>query len=291
MTTLGALGEREIIKRLAPFLAMDYVGDDTAVLPEMAPGVDGLLTSDPLIEGVHFLPETEPKRIGHKATGRVLSDIAAMGGEPRWLLINVVAPAEMNIAFLESVYEGAQALADRFGAKIIGGDTAEGPHFQLHVFAFGHTPTGQAIRRSGAQDRDGLYVTGELGGSQAGHHLDFIPRLAEGQWLREQGFATSMIDLSDGLATDLRHLVEQSGLGAKLNSEALPRRGGATVEQALTDGEDYELLFTAPESRAFELIVAWNAAFDTPCSLIGLMDEKLEGIDGLDETAFEHFSS
>ena len=146
MTTLRELGEREVIRRLARVLGKPPegvlgIGDDTAVIP-MGGDRDCLLTSDAVVEGTHFLPDTEPLRIGHKAIGRVLSDFAAMGGAPAWALVDLVAPASMEMERLEAIYLGARTLAGPHGLRIVGGDTASGPVLELHVFGMGWVAAG-----------------------------------------------------------------------------------------------------------------------------------------------------
>jgi len=301
MNPLHEIGEHEAIRRLTASLALhpDLVvgaGDDCAVCRLSGTPYDQVFTSDPVIEEVHFKSDDEPRRIGHKALGRALSDLAAMGAEPQWVLVNVVAPSVYNVDRLEQVYEGIRALADRFGATVIGGDLAEGPVFELHVFATGTLPEGSALLRSGAVPGDAIYVTGPLGCSLEGRHLDFIPRVAEGVFLRETEWVHAMMDISDGLATDLRHLMKRSEVGAVLKENLIPRNG--SLQQALFDGEDFELLFCVPESRTDELEAAWLDRFGTGLFRMGRITDQqeclsLEAADGsvslLEKKAFEHF--
>lgn len=272
-------GELDAIRALMSTLGrMDDVkvgpGDDCAVVEAEGSPFDWLYTTDPVIEGVHFRRGDDPRRVGHKAAGRVLSDIAAMGGEPLWLLINVVAPPSAKLDRLKAIYRGATRLCRKYGASIIGGDMAEGPKLELHVFGMGRAPADSAVLRRGARAGDRIYVTGALGGSRTGKHLDFEPRITEGLWLRESGWPTAMIDISDGLATDLRHILDRSRVGARIDTGRIPiaapaRRSRTPVEKALMDGEDFELLFTVPagKSRLFES--AWKDAFTLPCTAIG----------------------
>jgi thiamine-monophosphate kinase len=297
MKTLKEIGEHAAIQRLLPFLKNHPdlkvgAGDDCAVVAGPQAGFDWVLTTDPLICGTHFLANEDPLLIGRKAVGRVLSDIAAMGAEPLFLLINIACPAKTEIAQLEAIYEGASTLGSEFGAAIIGGDMAQGPVLELHVFGVGRLPADTALLRSGARAGDAIYVTGPLGGSlRSGKHLDFIPRVKEGIALRESGAVTAMMDISDGLATDLRHICNQSHLGAELFTEKIPRNPHCSVENALGDGEDFELLFTAP--------VDAPPAVDFEIFRIGTLVEGEEQIivvspEGsrrtLNAKAFEHFS-
>lgn len=311
--TIGDIGELAAIRRIRRYLPVraDIVtgaGDDCAVV-RPAPGAprDLLLKSDPVIEGIHFTADTPPARIGHKAVGRVLSDLAAMGGEPRWALLNIVAPAALPVATLEAAYRGAAALARKHGLAIVGGDISQGPRFEIHAFAAGSVPRGRAITRSGARPGDIICVTGRLGYSlQTGRHLAFQPRLREGAWLR--GRATAMIDLSDGLATDLRHLAAASGAGACLRADHVPvtrvraRPGDRStpLHHALHDGEDFELLFTIPAAREPAVVKAWSRAFPrTPLSVIGSITRErgitIRHADGttavLKERGYEHFKA
>ena len=298
MSTLGEIGEHETIRRILPLLGSHAelsvgAGDDCAVCRISSLGMDQVFTTDPIIEGVHFQPLEAPVRIGNKAVGRVLSDIAAMGATPQWILVNVVAPAELEFQTLENIYEGMGALCERFGATIIGGDVAKGDKLELHVFGSGLVPEGMALLRSGAVAGDSILVTGPLGGSYtSGYHLDFIPRVEEGLFLRESGRVNAMMDLSDGLATDLRHILKQSGVGAALVSEQIPTNG--SLQAALFDGEDFELILTASEKNTALLQNEWRSRFGTELPNIGTLGgvagELL--LDGamLESKAFEHFS-
>jgi len=289
MKTLKDVGEHNAIAALTANLKA--VGDDCAVLPLDA-HYDLVLTSDPLISGVHFTPGTDPEQIGWKAAARVLSDFAAMGADPQYLLINLVAPPEQDFQTLEKIYAGVSKLRKLFDVDLVGGDLAQGPVLELHVFGVGRVPKGKALLRSGAHSGDIIYVTGPLGGSfESGKHLNFMPRIKEAKWLRQSGVVRSMMDISDGLATDLRHILKASKVGAALDSSAIPKT--KTVEQALFDGEDFELIFTVHAEDA--------GAFDFQCledmeqkfQRIGTITDQSEilTLDGvvLERKAFEHF--
>ena len=244
------------------------IGDDAAVV-RLSGGHDRVYTTDAVIEGTHFLPGTEPGRIGHKMVGRLLSDLAAMGAEPEHILLNFVVPPDLTAVNMERVYAGADKLAGRFGASIVGGDTVRGSPLSLHGFAVGRVSEGHAVLRSGAQSGDKLFVTGELGGSLTGKHLDFEPRVAQGLWLRKSGWVTSMMDISDGLSRDMRRLCQASGVGARVTAGAIPfseSMGVSLSEEeklrhALCDGEDYELLFTVKPEHTAALVQAWPTDF------------------------------
>lgn len=310
--SLRSLGEIAVIRRLVRHIPGRHdllvgPGDDCAVVrPEKNGAYDWLLKSDPVIEGIHFAADTPPAAIGHKALGRVLSDIAAMGGEPLWILVDVVAPTRMTLRWLAQVKSGLIALARRWNVAVVGGDLSCGPVLELHVFGVGRVPRGCAVLRSGARPQDGLWVTGTLGGSLAGKHLHFEPRLQEGCWLRKNRWATAMIDLSDGLATDLRHMLQAGRVGAELDLSALPvsqasrrtRDGRSAVDHALTDGEDFELLFTVPRAKETKFPAAWRRRFSIPCTRIGTITADAGTLVGIDRdgkrnilktTGFEHF--
>ncbi|MDF7825141.1 thiamine-phosphate kinase [Pontiellaceae bacterium B12227] len=298
MSTLGEIGEHEAIRRILPMLGSHAdlrvgAGDDCAVCRIPKLGLDQVFTTDPIIEGVHFQSLENPERIGNKAVGRVLSDIAAMGAVPQWMLVNVVAPPTLEFQILEKVYTGMGALCERFGAPIIGGDVARGEKLELHVFGTGLLPQGSALLRSGAVEGDAILVTGPLGGSfSSGHHLDFVPRVDEGVFLRETGWVNAMMDLSDGLATDLRHILNQSGVGAALYSEQIPVNG--SVEAALFDGEDFELLLMASDQNVKKLQELWRQRFSRELPVIGRIEGSVGDVrlDGgfIESKAFEHFS-
>ncbi len=306
---MGEIAAIEMIRQCLPDRKdiIDGRNDDCAVVrPGSKWPYDLLFTSDPVIEGVHFKAGTPPHAIGRKAIGRVLSDIAAMGGEPKWALINIAAPGSTKASLLKEIYKGAVTLANKYGMAIAGGDMANSSLLHINVFAAGYTPKGAAILRSGASHNELLYVTGSLGGSAIGKHLNFEPRVCEGIWLRK--WATAMIDISDGLATDIRHLTNLSGTGAILNIDQLPvskaaikmKDGVSPVNHALRDGEDFELLFTIPIRKKNDFERAWQAEFDTPCTRIGLTTKQKGVIDcisannktsKLATSGYQHFKS
>ena len=307
------IGEEALIRRLTKRVpgradVVAGIGDDCAVV-RTGRGVafDILLKSDPVIEGIHFTDRAKASDVGWKALGRVLSDIAAMGGEPLWILVDLVAPASIPVSRLEGLYRGLSRLARRHGVAVVGGDTSRGRTLELHVFAVGRVARGKSVLRSGASPGDVLYVTGLLGGSGLGRHLRFEPRVAEGQWLAEEGWATAMMDLSDGLATDLRRMMAASGTGAVIEAIRVPiaaaarrmKSRGSPLDHALSDGEDFELLFTIPCRKADEFEAAWRKRFHLRCTRIGEMTKKpgrLELDEGglrteLKARGYEHYHS
>jgi thiamine-monophosphate kinase len=230
------------------------IGDDCAIVRPRGSAEDLLYTTDMLIEGTHFLRETHrPEDAGWKALARGLSDIAAMGGEPRFCLLSLAVTADSDPRWIDGFYRGLLKLAAREGAPLIGGDIAKTDRLMCDIVVCGAVPRGRALRRDSARAGDAIYVSGELGGSALGlagkrgragaKHRRPEPRIALGQFLRERVRATAAMDLSDGLSLDLHRLCAASGLRAEIAMP--PRFPGATIEQALHGGEDYELLFTA----------------------------------------------
>jgi thiamine-monophosphate kinase len=335
MSQPGAATERrliEIIRRAARRAAGVRVGigDDCAVL-EPAPGSLLLATTDLLIEDVHFRRRwATPTDIGWKALAVNVSDIAAMGGRPRWGLIALACPEAVTVEEAEAFYAGVQALAIEHDVAIVGGDTSASPRgWIINV-----TLLGEAVRapivRSTARVGDVIAVTGSLGRSAAGlalleadpapagvsgdaradvtaAHLRPRPRTREGQWLSDAGGVTAMIDLSDGLATDLGHLCEESATGARIDLERIPVDASVhAVARALDrdalawatgGGEDYELLLTAALDAFDRLAGGLARATGTKLTAVGQMKPAAEGIQYLDaegravsvRSGFEHF--
>lgn len=286
-------------------------GDDCAVLDLGIPDRLVLFKTDAVVEGVHFLSSDPPEKVGHKALGRCLSDIAAMGGTPGTALITLGLPDGFELAYVEKLYSGLNALGQQFDVAIAGGETTRNPGGLLvSVSVLGWVGRGQAVLRSGAKPGDAIFVTGDLGGSRNHKHLSFQPRLAEAQWLTRQFSIHAMIDLSDGLAGDLRHLVKASGVGAELMASAIPisreARKAAKLSSsakpalvaALTDGEDFELLFTIASGKAVALLDAWKDKMpDVRLSCIGkitstpgLVIRDKNGVRPLTIHGYEHFA-
>ncbi len=280
--------EFELIARLTKALPANEnvvvgAGDDCAVLDLGVPEKLILFKTDAVVEGIHFTRETPPERIGRKALARCLSDIAAMAGTPTAALVTIALPEKFDAEFVGKIYDGLNALAEKSGVAIVGGETTTNPErILISIALLGTVPRGKQILRSGAKVGDAVFVTGELGGSLAGKHLDFEPRLAEARWLAEHFSIHALLDLSDGLAGDLRHIVNASKVGAEILKSALPISRAAKLRAkesstakpaalaALTDGEDFELLFTIAGKNAVKLLDAWKKNFpETKLSCIG----------------------
>lgn len=239
------------------------VGDDCAVIAKTS-DEHTLLKTDTIVEAVHFLSEENPQRVGWKAAARVVSDFAAMGGLPEALLITIILPPETELTWVEDLYRGLNAIAEKFHCSIVGGETsstAAGSPKVISISGTGTVAPSHLTLRSGAKPGDLIFVTGKLGGSILGKHLDFTPRTAEAQWLVNHCKPSSMMDLSDGIAKDLPRLAKQSGCGFTISRDDLPRTSGCTIEQALNDGEDYELLFSIPAAQKELLIEGWSEMF------------------------------
>ncbi len=273
------MNEFDLIARLTGALPTDAsviagVGDDCAVLDVGLPDRWLLFKTDAVVGGVHFEVGANPEQIGHKALARALSDIAAMAGTPTHALITLALPSEFDVAFVEGIYRGLNSLAARHAVTIVGGETTTNPdRLLLSIALLGWVAKDKCVRRAGAKVGDAIFVTGELGGSLAGKHLEFEPRLAEARWLAQSFSVHSMMDLSDGLAGDLRHILKASSVGAELLAKAIPisraakssvRAGDSTkpsLMAALMDGEDFELLFTLASADAVPLLDAWKKEF------------------------------
>jgi thiamine-monophosphate kinase len=309
------VNEFDLIAKLAKSLPVNDTvvtgpGDDCAVLDFGLPEKLFLFKTDAVVEGVHFTGETLPEKIGRKALGRCLSDVAAMAGTPAAALITIGLSKTFDPEFIAKIYNGLNALAREFGVAIVGGETTTNPGgIFISIALLGTVVRGKQILRSGARAGDAIFVTGELGGSLAGKHLDFEPRIIEARWLAEQFPIHSMADLSDGLAGDLRHILTASGVGAELLKTAIPVSRAAKLQAkksssakppviaALTDGEDFELLFTVASKDAVKLLDAWKQKFPKiKLSCIGkiidgegiaLRDKN--GVQKLDARGYAHF--
>ncbi len=255
MPRLSKLGEFKLIESIRRQVSSSRdvlrgIGDDAALV-RVTPGRKLLLTTDMLLEGVHFLKDTPPEDIGRKAMGCNVSDIAAMGGMPKFALVSLGVDPRCESRFVRELYAGMEKSARQFGVSIVGGDTVKSEKLIVNIAMCAVANLGRVVLRSGAKPGDQIFVTGPLGRSfPTGHHLKFTPRLKESQYLIKHAPPSSMIDVSDGLAADLGHILKASKVGAVLWEEAIPRRDGAKLNEALYDGEDFELLFTVSAHAA-----------------------------------------
>jgi thiamine-monophosphate kinase len=310
------MNELELIKRLTASLPVNAAvvtgaGDDCAVLDLGVPGRWVLFKTDAVVEGVHFTREAAPGQIGHKALARCLSDFAAMAGQPTAAVVTLGLPEPFDAEFLSALYAGMNGLATRYQVAIVGGETTANPErLFVSLAMLGTVEQAKCVRRTGAKPGDAVFVTGRLGGSLAGRHLEFEPRLVEADWLVEHVAVHAMIDLSDGLASDLRHLMEQAQVGAELRTASIPispdakrqarqeASGKTPLLAALTDGEDFELLFTVAAKEAVPLLDGWKRRFpDLPLTCIGRITAEpglrlrdKDGLRPLTEHGYIHFT-
>ncbi len=272
----GDLGEDRLIARLLAHLPTSArvtagPGDDCAVVA--APGEDHLLLlkTDCVVEGIHFLPNEKASAVGWKAMMRALSDFAAMSGLPQYALVTLIVPAEREARWVTRLYEGLERAANRFKVAIVGGETSatSGP-VVISISASGFVEKTRLVRRDGGKPGDLLFVTGKLGGSRRGRHLSFVPRIDEARWLTQHFSIHAMMDLSDGLGADLPRLAKASAVGFEIETKALPRTRGCSIQQAINDGEDYELLFALSPHDLASLQAKWRRKFPRlPLTLIG----------------------
>lgn len=252
------------------------IGDDTAALSFPRPA-ECLITVDMLMEGVHFdLSKATPQQVGRKALAVNLSDIAAMAGQPLAAVVSVALPRHGGWELGQGLHQGLQELSEQFAVAIAGGDTNtwDGP-LVISVTVLGEATSPGPVRRSGAKPGDWIMATGSFGGSIAGKHLDFTPRVQEALALQQTVALHAMLDVSDGLAADLGHILEESHVGAFLDAGSIPLSdaaraaadGRTPLEHALSDGEDFELLFTVSPEDGQRLLA--TPPFATPLAHIG----------------------
>lgn len=278
------MNELKLLKKIIPTLQQrdDVVvgpGDDCAAIQNGDELL--LLATDQLISGVHYLPDTAPARVAAKLLKRNLSDIAAMGGTPLHALLNIASLRNDEQWFMD-FYRGLAEVAQQFGISVCGGDLAalsemfSSPGEVLSLSITGRVNQSHICLRKNAQAGDLIYCTGCFGNSfTTEHHLDFVPRIAEGIWLAGT-YTTAAIDVSDGLLLDLERMAIASQLNAQLSLEKIPLRHGANIATALKDGEDYELLFAVPKKNAKKMIREW-IFHETPITCIGEFSNSGKG--------------
>lgn len=285
---MSGLGEFQLIdwirQRSSPHPQVPVgIGDDAALLAP-TPGEEVIVTTDMLLDGRHFIVgQTPPALIGRKALAVNLSDMAAMGGRPLAAFISWALPRRGGRDLAQALFAGLAELAETYGVAIAGGDTNswDGP-LVINITLVGETVGKRRILRSGARAGDWIFVSGPLGGSLlSGRHLTFTPRVHEALVLVQRVQVASMLDLSDGIASDLRHILDQSGVGATLDAAAIPIHADVDrtlpereqLRRALTDGEDFELLFTVSPHEGQRLLADPPAGW-VPIR-IGTIDEEL----------------
>jgi thiamine-monophosphate kinase len=215
-----------------------------------------------VVEKIHFAPAADPILVGWKAMMRPLSDFAAISAVPQFALVTLIVSATRSTMWVKKLYRGLQRAASRFGVGIVGGETsATRAPAVISVSVTGFVEKGRWISRAGGKKGDDLFVTGRLGGSLRGRHLRFVPRINESRWLTKNFRVHAMMDLSDGLGADLPRLARASKLGFKIDREKLPLARGAKIDNAISDGEDYELLFAISRRDRERLERAWRKKF------------------------------
>ncbi len=332
--TLKSLGEfgfidklRESLKSNNPSVKLG-IGDDAAIFKPTA-GHELVFTTDMLVEKKHFDFELiTPWQLGAKTMAVNLSDCAAMGAKPTVAVVSLGVPKDFPVASLEAFYDGMKSWGESFGAQIVGGDTVGSDQFVVNIALIGEVEAGRALRRSGAKAGDALFVTGTLGDSAAGlhalrnpsdrgketaplliqRHLTPVPRFNTGRVLSTKRLATSAIDISDGLSSEIHHLCEESGVGAEIHEEGIPFSASLVhycgenhldpLKFALSGGEDYELLFTVPLSKISEVVRTLEGQTGVAVKAIGRMVPKAKGVTlisrqgqrtNLEAKGFDHF--
>lgn len=287
MKTIKDVGEFGLIERIRRKAdvrdrsILKGIGDDAAVLRVGRIGV-GLLTADSLADGVDFhLKKDKPELVGRKLLAINLSDVAAMGGWPRYALLSLGLPPGISVSWFDRFLKGLFGLGRCFEVKLIGGDISRAKQFWASLTLLGEAPRQKWISRSGARPGDLVFVTGTLGGSILGKHLAFTPRIREVQAILKRVCPTSMIDISDGLIQDMGHVLKASRVGAKIYGSMIPisgaarRLGGSPLAHALADGEDFEILFTL---RPKEVAKLPGRIFGTKITRVGEIVSRQQGL-------------
>jgi thiamine-monophosphate kinase len=263
----GELGEDRLLEQLLPKLPRNRgvvlgAGDDCAVVASGESRRLQLLKTDCLVENIHFTKKSRPELVGWKAMARPLSDFAAMSGVPQFALVTLIVPSRRTLAWVKKLYRGIEKAARIFEVAVVGGETSQikGPAV-ISVTVTGFVEKQRWVGRAGGKANDELFVTGRLGGSLRGRHLKFVPRIVESRWLTNNFPIHAMMDLSDGLGADLPRLARASGVGFEVDEAALPLNPGCTTKQAISDGEDYELLFAISPRQSARLLKGWRKKF------------------------------
>ncbi|HSP45176.1 MAG TPA: thiamine-phosphate kinase, partial [Chthoniobacterales bacterium] len=247
--------------------------------------------TDCLVEGIHFAKSSPPSQVGWKAMARPLSDFAAMSGLPQFALVTLIVPATRDVSWVRRLYRGIGNAAGRFDVAVVGGETSNinGPAV-ISISLTGFVENKRWVSRAGGKAGDELFVTGRLGGSFGGRHLKFVPRIAESRWLTKNFTVHAMMDLSDGLGTDLPRLARASKVGFEVDEAALPLNRGCTMQQAISDGEDYELLFAISPKASRSLLSRWRRKFpNVLLTRIGKLKSKIKNRNSKFLEGYVHF--
>jgi thiamine-monophosphate kinase len=278
---LRELGEDRLLAQLLPHLpsgrsVVAGAGDDCALVKNPGGRNFIVLKTDCVVEGVHFLSQAGALDVGWKAMMRPLSDFAATSALPQFALITLIVSKQTKNDWVKKIYRGLSRAAARFRVSIVGGETSEarGPAV-ISVSVLGFVERGRYVLRSGGRIGDDLFVSGRLGGANRSRHLRFVPRIEESRWLTKNFAVHAMIDLSDGLGADLPRLARASEVGFKIDVENLPLNPGCKIDNAISDGEDYELLFAISPRERRRLEKSWRKKFPRiPLTRIGRLDRK-----------------
>jgi thiamine-monophosphate kinase len=276
---LRQLGEDRLLDQLLPRLPVSKsvvspAGDDCAVVKRPGGRNFLVLKTDCIVEGVHFTPEANAVEVGWKAMMRPLSDFAATSALPRLALITLIASKETEGRWVNKLYRGLRKAAARFKVNIVGGETSStlGP-VVISVSVVGIVEKDRWVSRRGGKVGDDLFVTGRLGGATKRKHLQFVPRIAESRWLTKSFSIHAMMDLSDGLGVDLPRLARASKVGFTIEMESLPFNRGVEINDAISEGEDYELLFAISPRDSARLQKSWPKKFPKlPLTRIGCLN-------------------
>ena len=274
------LGEDRLLNELLPRLSPGKAvvagpRDDCAVVETHDRGELLVLKTDCVVEGVHFLRGTNALDVGWKAMMRPLSDFAATSAVPQFALITLMLSEKTDVAWVKQLYQGLRRAADRFRVSIVGGETSSMPGaIAISASVIGFVERDRWVSRGGGKPGDDLFVTGRLGGAWKRKHLRFIPRLMESRWLTKNFSIHAMMDLSDGLGTDLPRLARASKVKFKIEAENLPLSRGAKINDAISKGEDYELLFAISPRDRDCLAREWRKKFPRlPLTRIGSLSQ------------------
>jgi thiamine-monophosphate kinase len=266
---LGGLGEDRLLDKILRHLprgktrkSFSGAGDDCAIVEIPATKKHLALKTDCVVEGIHFAQGTNASDVGWKAMMRPLSDFAAASALPHYALVTLIVPAQTEVAWVQGLYRGLRRAANCFEVSIVGGETSNtrGP-IAISVSVIGFVEKSRAASRRGGRPGDDLFVTGRLGGALKQKHLKFVARIAESRWLTKNFSIHAMMDLSDGLGADLPRLARASKAGFNIEPENLPVSRGATIDNAISEGEDYELLFAISPRDRKGLVRKWRQRF------------------------------
>ena len=266
---LGVLGEDRLLNRILLHLPRVRGGkvfagsaDDCAIVEIPRSKKYLVLKTDCVVEGVHFVHGTNASDVGWKAMMRPMSDFAAASAVPQFSLVTLIVPQKTNVAWVLGLYRGLRGATNRFKVSIVGGETSNTPGpIAISVSVIGFVEKPRAASRRGGRSGDDLFVTGHLGGALKRKHLKFVARIAESRWLTKNFSIHAMMDLSDGLGSDLPRFARASKVGFDIELENLPVARGATVDNAISEGEDYELLFAVSPSNRKRLEREWRCNF------------------------------